>query len=60
MNETATAFLGTTATAAIGYPGTYGNGIATPLSGNINAMGGTSGLSLSGNSTIIYTNNLNK
>lgn len=57
MNET-TAFLGTTATAAMGYPGTYGNGIATPLSGNINAMGGTSGLSLSGNSTIIYPNNL--
>jgi hypothetical protein len=32
MNETTTTFLGTTGTATIGYSGTYGNGLATPLS----------------------------
>ena len=42
MNETTT-FLGTTGTATIGYSGTYGNGLATPLSG--------------GGGTTIYTDN---
>ena len=61
MNETTTTLNGYsgTSTTTIGTSGTYGGGLATPLSGNINAIGtvATPGLTLSGNSTINYSNN---
>lgn len=60
MNETTT-FLGTTGT-AVAYSGTYGNGLATPLSGNINSIisNGSDYIYNSISTAITNSNNMNK
>jgi len=60
MNETTTTFLGTTGTATIGYSGTYGDGLATPLSGNIGTIISNGNDYYSISTAITNSNNMNK
>jgi hypothetical protein len=59
MNETTT-FLGTTGTATIGYSGTYGNGLATPLNGDIGTIISNGSDYYSISTAITNSNNMNK
>lgn len=59
MNETTTTFLGTTGT-SVAYSGTYGGGLATPLSGNINSICSNGSEYNSISTAVTNSNNMNK